>query len=259
MNNVNVGNVTAAAENNNDAKNSIEINSDMGEAFGLHSFGNDLALMEIIDVANVACGFHAGDPDTMEETVAAAKEHGVRIGAHPGLPDLTGFGRREMKLTPAEVESIILYQTGALVGFLKKAGLELNHIKPHGSLYGMLSRDPELMRSAAKVAALYDVPMFGLAGTAHESVCAEMGVPFVSELYVDLNYNPAGHLIIQRRPEATDPAKAAERVRRVLDDGLVETSDGSTVHIDFTSICVHSDAANSPAVAQAVRAALGGR
>jgi UPF0271 protein len=259
MNNVNVGQVTAVAGKNGDGKNSIEINSDMGEAFGLHSFGNDLALLEIIDVANVACGFHAGDPDTMEETVAAAKEHGVRIGAHPGLPDLTGFGRREMKLTPAEVESIILYQTGALVGFLKKAGLELNHIKPHGSLYGMLSRDPELMRSAAKVAALYEVPMFGLAGTAHESVCAEMGVPFVSELYVDLNYNPAGQLIIQRRPEATDPAKAAERVRRVLDDGLVETSDGSTVHIDFTSICVHSDAANSPAVAQAVRAALGGR
>ena len=190
MNNVNVGNVTASAGKNSAGKNSIEINSDMGEAFGLHSFGNDLALMEIIDVANVACGFHAGDPDTMEETVAAAKAHGVRIGAHPGLPDLTGFGRREMKLTPAEVESIILYQTGALVGFLKKAGLELNHIKPHGSLYGMLSRDPELMRSAAKVAALYEVPMFGLAGTAHESVCAEMGVPFVGELYVDLNYNP---------------------------------------------------------------------
>ena len=253
MNNVNVGNVTASAKKN------IEINSDMGEAFGLHSFGNDLALMEIIDVANVACGFHAGDPDTMEETVAAAKAHGVRVGAHPGLPDLSGFGRREMKLTPAEVESIILYQTGALLGFLKKAGLELNHIKPHGSLYGMLSRDPELMRSAAKVAALYGVPMFGLAGTAHESVCAEMGVPFVGELYVDLNYNPAGQLIIQRRPEATDPAKAAERVRRVLDDGLVETSDGSTVSIDFTSICVHSDAANSPAVAQAVRSALGGR
>ena len=259
MNNVNVGNVTASRREEQCRKYSIEINSDMGEAFGLHSFGNDLALMEIIDVANVACGFHAGDPDTMEETVAAAKAHGVRIGAHPGLPDLTGFGRREMKLTPAEVESIILYQTGALVGFLKKAGLELNHIKPHGSLYGMLSRDPELMRSAAKVAALYGVPMFGLAGTAHESVCAEMGVPFVGELYVDLNYNPAGQLIIQRRPEATDPAKAAERVRRVLDDGLVETSDGSTVSIDFTSICVHSDAANSPAVAQAVRSALAGR
>ena len=113
MNNVNVGNVTAAAGENIAGKNSIEINSDMGEAFGLHSFGNDLALMEIIDVANVACGYHAGDPDIMERTVAAAEEHGVAVGAHPGLPDLMGFGRRRMILTPAEVESIILYQTGS--------------------------------------------------------------------------------------------------------------------------------------------------
>jgi UPF0271 protein len=239
------------------AKRDIEVNSDMGEAFGLHSFGNDLELMKIIDVANVACGFHAGDPDIMEETVSAAKENGVRVGAHPGLPDLTGFGRREMKLTPSEVESIILYQTGALVGFLKKAGMELNHIKPHGSLYGMLARDPELMRSAASVAALYGVPIFGLAGSAHQSVCQEMGVSFVGELYVDLNYGPVGELLIQRRPEETDPLKASERVRRALADGVVETQDGGRVSIDFDTICVHSDAKNSPDVVRAVYLALG--
>ncbi|WP_248759169.1 5-oxoprolinase subunit PxpA [Pseudarthrobacter sp. SSS035] len=245
-------------ENVNGITAGIEINSDMGEALGLHTFGNDLELMQIIDVANVACGFHSGDPDTMDATVQAAKEHGVKVGAHPGLPDIVGFGRREMKLTPAEVESLILYQVGALTGFLHKAGMELNHIKPHGSLYGMLARDPELMRGAARVARLYQVPVYGLAGTAHQSVCQEMDVPFVGELYVDLNYGPAGELLIQRRPEPTDPAAAAERVRRVLRDGVVEASDGSLLTIDFESICVHSDAPNSPAVATAVRQAAAG-
>ncbi|WP_434620144.1 5-oxoprolinase subunit PxpA [Arthrobacter sp. A5] len=234
----------------------IEVNSDLGEALGLHSFGNDLELMESIDVANVACGFHSGDPDTMEATVMAAKNHGVKIGAHPGLPDIVGFGRREMKLTPGEVESLILYQVGALCGFLKKAGVELHHIKPHGSLYGMLARDEDLMRGAAAVAKLYDVPIYGLAGTAHQRVCDEMGVPFVGELYVDLNYGSAGELLIQRRPEPTDPAAAAGRVRRVLRDDVVEASDGSLITIDFSSICVHSDAPNSPAVAKAVKQAL---
>jgi UPF0271 protein len=236
----------------------IEINSDMGEALGLHSFGNDLELMHVIDVANVACGFHSGDPDTMAATVRAAQANGVRVGAHPGLPDIVGFGRREMKLTPAEVESLILYQVGALSGFLKMAGMELNHIKAHGSLYGMLARDPELMRAAARVAALYQVPIYGLAGTAHQSVCEEMGVPFVGELYVDLNYGPAGELLIQRRPEPTDPAAAAKRVSRVLSEGVVEASDGSLATIKFDSICVHSDAPNSPAVARAVRQAVAG-
>ena len=232
------------------------LNSDMGESLGLHSFGNDLALMDTVDVINVACGFHAGDPDTMAATVSAAAERGIGIGAHPGLPDLVGFGRREMKLTPDEVENILLYQVGALQSFLTAAGATLNHIKPHGSLYGMLSRDRSLMTAAAKVAALYDVPFYGLAATEHQTVCDELGVQFVSELYVDLNYGPAGQLLIQRRPEPTDPAKAAARVRRAMTDGVVEASDGTELHIDFQSICVHSDAPNSPDVAAAVRAAL---
>lgn len=229
------------------------INSDMGESLGLHSFGNDVALMATVDVANVACGFHSGDPDAMAETVASAAAHGVRVGAHPGLPDIVGFGRREMKLTPEEVEHIMLYQVGALSAFLRSAGMELNHIKPHGSLYGMLSRDVQLMEAAARVAALYAVPFYGLAGTEHQKVCERYDVPFVGELYVDLNYGPAGQLLIQRRPEPTDPGAAADRVRRVLTDGKVTASDGTLLDIDFQSICVHSDAPNSVAVAQAVR------
>lgn len=234
----------------------LTINSDMGESFGLHSFGNDLELMGIVDHINVACGFHSGDPDTMATTVSAAVEHGLGIGAHPGLPDLVGFGRREMKLTPGEVENLIMYQVGALSAFLQRESAELHHIKPHGSLYGMLARDHSLMTAAARVAILYGVPFYGLAGTHHQSVCEEIGVPFVGELYVDLNYGSEGQLLIQRQPEPTDPAAAAKRVRRALEDGAVEATDGTVLHIDFQSICVHSDAPNSPKVAAAVRGVL---
>lgn len=232
------------------------MNSDLGESLGLHSFGNDLQLMKSVDVANIACGFHSGDPDTMAATVQAAAEHGLKVGAHPGLPDLVGFGRREMRLTPAEVENLILYQVGALTASLRRFGVELNHLKPHGSLYGMLSRDAALMDAAANVALLYGVPFYGLAGTQHETVCRDRGVPFVSELYVDLDYGPTGELLIQRRPESTDPAAAAERVRRALADGVVEAVDGTLLNLRCDSICVHSDAPNSVAVAVAVRGAL---
>ncbi|WP_053387543.1 5-oxoprolinase subunit PxpA [Leucobacter japonicus] len=234
----------------------VTVNSDMGEALGLHTFGNDPALMPIIDVANVACGFHSGDPQTMAATVALAHEHGVRIGAHPGLPDLVGFGRREMKLTADEVESLIRYQVGALSGFLKAHGLPLNHIKPHGSLYGMLARDEGLMAGAVRVAADFDVPVFGIAGSAHQRVAERAGVEFVGELYVDLDYNSEGGLIILRQPLATDPAAAAERTRRALETGMVLANDGTELPIAFRSICVHSDTPNAVEVAAAVRAAL---
>jgi len=234
----------------------VLLNSDMGEGFGLHEFGNDDALMEIIDVANVACGYHAGDPDVMNRTVALAAEHGVAVGAHPGLPDPMGFGRRRMVLTPEEVESIILYQTGALTAFLAKNGLSLNHIKPHGALYGMLAGDEDLMQAAAGTAKQFGVPFYGLAGTAHESVCRAMGVDFVAELYVDLNYGPGGELLIQRRPAPTDPDAAAERVSRAVAGEHVTAVDGTPLNIAFQSICVHSDAPNAVAVASAVRKAL---
>jgi len=233
------------------------INSDMGESFGLHSFGNDESLMALIDVANVACGFHSGDPDAMEATVALAKAHGVRVGAHPGLPDLVGFGRREMKLTADEVESLIRYQVGALVGFLEKHSLPLNHIKPHGSLYGMLSRDEDLMLGAVKVAKTYGVPIFGIAGTAHQRVAEREGVQFVGELYVDLDYNNQGGLIILRRPGHTNIERAAERVTRVLKDGIVLADDGTELTIEFDSICVHSDTPNATEIAGVVRTILG--
>jgi UPF0271 protein len=238
------------------SRSDILVNSDMGEALGIHSFDNDEALMSLIDVANVACGFHSGDPDTMDTTVALAQQHGVRVGAHPGLPDLVGFGRREMKLTPQEVESLIRYQVGALKGFLDKYELPLNHIKPHGSLYGMLARDEALMQGAVNVAKSFGVPVYGIAGSAHQRVAERDGVEFVGELYVDLNYDSEGGLIILRRPGHTDPEAASQRVRRVLDDGKVAAIDGSLLEIPFGSICVHSDTPNSTEVARAVRNAL---
>lgn len=228
----------------------------MGEALGLHTFGNDGALMPLIDVANVACGFHSGDPATMDATVALARQHGVLVGAHPGLPDLVGFGRREMKLTPEEVEHLVRYQTAALVGFLAKYEMTLGHIKPHGSLYGMLSRDDELAAAAARVARDYGVPIYGLAGTAHQRAAAQVGAEFVGELYVDLDYAADASLIILRQPHATDPAAAAVRVKRAAADGTVLAVDGTELRIEFDSICVHSDTANAGEVAAAVRAAL---
>ncbi|MGW4485059.1 5-oxoprolinase subunit PxpA [Amycolatopsis sp. NPDC004368] len=232
------------------------LNSDMGEGLGLHSFGNDEALLDLVDVINLACGFHAGDPDVMDATVAAAVAHDVRIGAHPGLPDLTGFGRRRMVLTAEEVETIMLYQVGALTAFLGKHGAPLNHVKPHGALYGMLAGDPALMTGAARVAKQYGVPFFGIPGSAHETVCAELGVDFVAELYVDLDYDGEGNLIILRRPARTDPAAAADRVARAAEGKPVLAADGTELDLRFDSVCVHSDAPNSPEVAAAVRAVL---
>lgn len=238
------------------AKASVLINSDMGEALGLHTFGNDQELMRVIDLANVACGFHAGDPGVMHDTVALAKENGVHIGAHPGLPDLVGFGRRRMTLRPDEIESLILYQAGALLGFLKAADVPLTHIKPHGALWGMLAGDDDLMRAAARAVKVFDVPFLGLAGTAHERVCAEEGVPFVGELYVDMDYNPDGTLALVRAAHRTDPAAAADRVATALRGEPITANDGSGIEVRFQSVCVHSDASNSPDVARAVRAVV---
>lgn len=231
----------------------ISLNSDMGESFGIHSFGNDDALLPLVDAVNVACGFHAGDPVGIHETVVKAAAAGVAIGAHPGLPDAVGFGRREMKLFPDEVRDLVLYQVAALKGYLDAEGVPLRHIKPHGSLYGMVARDEELMDAVCDVAAQYGVPVYGMAGTAHERVAARRGVGFVAEFYVDLGYRDDGSLIIARRPHATPPGLAADRARRALADGTAETDSGGRVPVRLDSICVHSDTPNAVDVAAAVR------
>jgi 5-oxoprolinase (ATP-hydrolysing) subunit A len=235
---------------------SVNLNSDMGESYGIHSFGHDEVLLPLVDTVNVACGFHAGDPVGMRETVAAAAAAGVTIGAHPGLPDAVGFGRREMKLLPEEVREIVRYQVGALKAFLDAEGVALDHIKPHGSLYGMVGRDEELMDAVCDVAVQYGVPVFGMAGTAHERVAERRGVGFVAEFYVDLGYRADGTLIIARRPKATPPDLAAERARVALSEGVTHADTGERLQMRFDSICVHSDTPNAPEVAAAVRGVL---
>lgn len=232
------------------------INADLGEGIGLHAFGNDAELMTLIDVANVACGFHAADPHIINTTVELAAANDVRVGAHPGLPDLAGFGRRPMTLTAAEVEDIVTYQVGALTAFLDRHGLRLNHIKPHGALYGMVGRDPELMAAVARVALVHDVPVFGLANTFHRSVCEELGVPFVAEIYVDLGYDAEGRLVIERSPQPAVPEEAAARITSALTTGTIAANDGTELTVDFDSVCVHSDPPNAADVVRAVRAAL---
>ncbi len=231
----------------------VTINSDMGESLGIHSFGNDPGLLPLIDAANVACGFHAGDPTNLRITVEAAAEAGIAIGAHPGLPDIWGFGRREMKLDADEVRDIVRYQVGALTGFLRAVGVPLNHIKPHGSLYGMVARDPALMEAVCDVAESYEVGVFGMAGTPHEQVARSRGIPFTAELYVDLGYRADGSLIIVRRPKATPPEVASERARLALEEGLIRADTGETFPVTFDSICVHSDTPNAVDVAGVVR------
>lgn len=236
----------------------ILINSDMGEGLGLHAFGHDETLMSIVDAVNLACGFHAGDPHIMAETVALAARHDLRVGAHPGYPDLAGFGRRRMLITPQEAGDLVRYQVGALTAFLAKEGLELSHIKPHGALYGYLAGEEDAMREVAKVNRQYGVPFFGIAGTLHESVCEQEGVEFVPELYVDLNYDADGNLIIERRPKAADPNDVRDRVSRALSGEPILAVDGTEVEIEFASICVHSDTPNAPEIARTVREALDG-
>jgi 5-oxoprolinase (ATP-hydrolysing) subunit A len=237
----------------------VTINSDMGESLGIHSFGNDPGLLPLIDSANVACGFHAGDPSNIRSTVEAAAQAGIAVGAHPGLPDIWGFGRREMKLDADEVRDIVTYQVGALSGFLRAVGLPLSHIKPHGSLYGMVARDATLMESVCDVAESYGVGVYGMAGTPHEEVAKRRGVPFTAELYVDLAYRADGSLIIVRRPLATPPDVAAERARLALDEGLIKADTGETFPVTFDSICVHSDTPNAVDVAQTVRTLVDAR
>lgn len=235
----------------------LAINCDMGESFGLYKMGDDEGIMPYITVANVACGFHASDPVVMHKTVRLAKENGVKVGAHPSLPDLQGFGRREMKMDPGELTDQLIYQIGALKGFLDVQGMKLNHIKPHGSLYGMAARDEQTANAVADAAQPFDVPLFGMAGTLHEKVYRARGIEFVSEFYADLDYGRAGQLIITREHEAVEPAAAAARVLRAVEEGTVESVDGNDVAVRADSICVHSDTPNAVAVAAAIHKSLG--
>jgi UPF0271 protein len=232
------------------------INCDMGEAFGIYRIGDDEALMPLISVANVACGFHASDFNHMRQTIRLAKQHRVKVGAHPSLPDLQGFGRREMKMPRDELANCVIYQVGALKGFLEAEGVALNHIKPHGSLYGMAARSEEVAQAICDAADVFKVPLMGMAGTQHEVVYKARGHTFIAEYYADLEYNDDGSLIVTREHKAVDPTDAAARCLRAIAEGKTKSIHGHDVQVAADSICVHSDTPNAVEVARAVRDAL---
>jgi UPF0271 protein len=232
------------------------INCDMGEAFGLYKMGDDKGLMPLIDVANVACGFHASDFNHMRKTVQLAKKNGVKVGAHPSLPDLQGFGRREMKIGREELANCIIYQVGALKGFLEAEGMTLNHIKPHGSLYGMAARMEEMAHAVCDAADVFKVPLMGMINTFHEKVYTARGHKFIAEFYADLDYRDDGSLIITMEHDAVDPLKAAAVCLRAIREGKVTGVGGKDVAVRADAICVHSDTPNAVEIANAVREAV---
>ncbi|KAK4962846.1 hypothetical protein LTR10_000473 [Elasticomyces elasticus] len=254
----------------------VHINVDLGEGYGNFKCGPDDELIPLIDHANVACGFHAGDPLIMAQTVKTCKQHGVKIGAHPGesniiwfdivqdwlvntvspgLPDIQGFGRREMKLSNEELTAMVRYQVGALKAFLDAEDVPLNHVKPHGVLYGMMYRSPEVCRAVYQ-GVPKGTPVFGLAGTCHEEVAKELGLPFVAELYGDVKYNKDNTLVIDRKKKAWTPEETKKHISQQVDESSVTAVTGETIDLPIgdheVSLCCHSD---SPGAVEIITAA----
>lgn len=221
----------------------IDLNSDLGESFGRYTIGNDDQVLDLITAANVACGFHAGDPNVMAQTVALAEAKGVAIGAHPGFPDLGGFGRRKLDMAPAEVKNMVTYQVSALMGFTK--GHRLHHVKPHGALYNAAAKDLELARAICEGVAQVDdqLPLYGLAGSQLLVAAKEVGLPAYSEVFADRGYQADGSLVPRSQPNAvlTDPLAVAERALSMVQTQSVTAVTGETVPLKVDTICVHGD------------------
>jgi 5-oxoprolinase (ATP-hydrolysing) subunit A len=213
--------------------------------------------MPFVTHANIACGFHASDPIVMRKTVQAAKRHGLAIGAHPGLPDREGFGRREMKMSRDEVSALVLYQSGALKAFVEAEGLKLSHVKPHGALFGMAQREEAIAEGIADAALILDLPVIAYSDCAMSEVFARRGVPFTCEFYADLDYDDFGRQIITKEHHAVDPSDVAAKVRRAVVEGVTRSVNGKDVAVVAQSICVHSDTPGALAVAKSVHQAIG--
>jgi 5-oxoprolinase (ATP-hydrolysing) subunit A len=239
----------------------MDLNADLGESFGAWTLGDDARLVEHLTSANLACGFHAGDFRVMEATVALCRDAGVAVGAQPGYPDLLGFGRRPMPFEPSEVESLVRYQIGALEAFCRAAGVEMQHVKPHGALYNQAAADPALARAIATAVAGFsrDLALFGLASSdSMRSAATDAGLRFIPEAFADRRYLPDGSL--QPRTEEGsvihDPEAAAAQARMIATEGAVVAVDGSRVSISAESICCHGDTPGAVVIAAAVLNAL---
>lgn len=242
------------------ASKTIDINSDLGESFGAWRMGDDAALLAIVSSANIACGFHGGDPDIMRGTVALAVEHEVAIGAHVSLPDLQGFGRREMAVTPSEAYALTLYQVGALHGFAQAAGARLRHVKPHGALYNMAARDRRLADAIATAIRDFDpaLRLFGLAQSALVDAGRALGLSVVAEAFADRRYRADGSLQPRREPDAVivQSDEAIAQAMAMVREGRVHAVDGDIVELQADTLCVHGDGAHAVAFARQLRAAL---
>ena len=236
----------------------IELNCDMGESFGIYKAGNDEEIMPLIDIANVACGFHASDPNHMRKTVALAKKHGVKVGAHPSFPDLQGFGRREIKMPRQDIKSMVMYQVGALKSFLDEQDMPLNHIKPHGSLYVMAAKDENMANAIADAVETFNVSIFGMANTCHEKIYKnERGLNFISEFYADLDYDKNGNLVVAKGKNANYDSKiATKRVMRAIKEKKVTNTFGKDINVSCDTICVHSDTPNAVEIITGIKSAL---
>jgi len=238
----------------------VDLNSDLGESFGVYRLGNDEAVLESVTSANVACGFHAGDPKVMIETVRLAKKAGAAVGAHPGHPDLVGFGRRALASTPEEVYAYVLYQVGAIQAACRAQGVTLQHVKAHGALYNQAVKDEALALAIARAVkdAGEGIILMGLANSAFEGASAEAGVPFAAEAFADRAYEPDGSLVSRKKEGAVihDVDLAAGRVLRMLKEGTVEAVDGSVVSIRPQTICLHGDTPEAVEMARKLRRKL---
>ncbi len=229
----------------------------MGESYGRWTLGNDEAVMPYLTSANLACGFHAGDPHIMRKSVALAVQHGVAIGAHPGLPDLMGFGRRALNLSPDELKDYIHYQTGALSAFARTAGATLQHVKPHGIQYTMFERNLDLARACAEAVAELDAKLIlmTMADTKFDAAARATGARVAGEGFADRPYTRDKELVWPR-VVFTDPERAAEQAVMMARDGKVRTVDGDVVDVNVQTICVHGDTPGVEKIVAAVRKAL---
>ena len=238
----------------------VDLNADMGESFGAWAMGNDAALLDIVTSANIACGFHAGDPDVMARTMRMAVEKGVGIGAHPGFPDLQGFGRRRMEVSHASLANLVRYQLGAAEAMAAAAGGRVRHLKLHGAMANMAAEDEAMARTAyeAALGLRPDLVIVALAGTAQEAACEALGCAWAGEIFADRAYEDDATLVDRRKPGAMihDPDLAGPRVAAMVRDGAIHAASGARIPARIDTICVHGDGPEALAIARGVRAAL---
>ena len=238
----------------------IDINSDVGESFGAYRIGHDAGLMRSITSANIAAGFHGGDPSVLRETIRDAKTHGVAVGAHPGFPDLVGFGRRELHVTPKEAEDFVLYQIAAVAGVAWAEGVKVQHVKPHGALFNMAVRNAELSAAIARAVAALDrsLILFGLPGSEILKAGRAAGLRVAAEVFADRAYEADGSLASRRKPGSVihDPEAVVARAVGMVKDRVVVAIDGTSVPLEADTMCVHGDTPGSDDLAARIRAGL---